>query len=52
MIHLKLLMKSLFSTLDEILNIQTEGRQKRREAELELRSIEDQLKNKLLDFKY
>lgn len=44
--------ESLISTLDEILNIQTEGRQKRREAELELRNIEDQLKNKLLDFKY
>ncbi|MGL5381222.1 toxic anion resistance protein [Clostridium sp.] len=44
--------ESLISTLDEILNIQTEGRQKRREAEAELRVIEDQLKNKLLDFKY
>lgn len=44
--------ESLISTLDEILNIQTEGRQKRREAELELRNIEDQLKNKLLEFKY
>lgn len=44
--------ESLISTLDEILNIQTEGRQKRREAELELKNIEDQLKNKLLDFKY
>ncbi|VYT85208.1 toxic anion resistance protein [Clostridium tertium] len=49
---LKVTNESLISTLDEILNIQTEGRQKRREAELELRSIEDQLKNKLLDFKY
>ena len=44
--------ESLISTLDEILNIQTDGRQKRREAELELRNIEDQLKNKLLEFKY
>ena len=44
--------ESLISTLDEILNIQTEGREKRREAEIELRNIEDQLKNKLLDFKY
>ncbi|MDU5109835.1 MAG: toxic anion resistance protein [Clostridium sp.] len=44
--------ESLISTLDEILNIQTEGRQKRREAEVELRNIEDQLKNKLLEFKY
>lgn len=49
---LKVTNESLISTLDEILNIQTEGRQKRREAELELRSIEDQLKNKLLEFKY
>ena len=44
--------ESLISTLDEILNIQTEGRQKRREAEIELRNIEDQLKNKLINFKY
>ena len=44
--------ESLISTLDEILNIQTEGRQKRREAEAELISIENQLKNKLIEFKY
>ena len=44
--------ESLIYTLDEILNIQTEGRQKRREAEIELRNIEDQLKNKLINFKY
>ena len=43
--------ESLISTLDEILNIQTEGRQKRREAEIELRKIEDQLKDKLINFK-
>ena len=49
---LRITNESLISTLDEILHIQTEGRQKRREAELELRNIEDQLKNKLLDFKY
>lgn len=49
---LKVTNESLISTLDEILRIQTEGRQKRKEAEVELRSIEDQLKNKLLDFKY
>ena len=40
--------QSLISTLDEILNIQNEGRQKRKDAEVQLRSIEDQLKNKLL----
>ena len=49
---LKVTNESLISTLDEILRIQTEGRQKRKEAEVELRSIEDQLKNKLLDFKH
>lgn len=49
---LKVTNESLISTLDEILRIQTEGRQKRKEAEVELRNIEDQLKNKLLDFKY
>lgn len=42
---------SLITTLDEILRIQTEGREKRKEAEMELRGIEDQLKNKLLQFK-
>lgn len=49
---LKVTNESLISTLDEILNIQTEGRQKRKEAEVELRNIENQLKNKLIDFKY
>ena len=44
--------ESLISTLDEILNIQTEGRQKRREAEIELRNIEEQLKDKLINIKY
>ena len=44
--------ESLISTLDEILNIQTEGRQNRREAEIELRNIEEQLKDKLINFKY
>lgn len=43
--------ESLISTLDEILRIQTEGRQKRKESELELRNIEEQLKNKLLNFR-
>lgn len=40
--------ESLISTLDEVLRIQTEGRQKRKEAEAELQSIEEQLKNRLL----
>ena len=48
---LKFTNESLISTLDEILNIQSTGRQKRREAEIELRNIEDKLKNKLLNLK-
>lgn len=43
--------ESLISTLDEVLRIQTEGRQKRKEAEVELKSIEEQLKNRLLNMK-
>lgn len=43
--------QSLISTLDEVLRIQQEGRDKRREAELELGRIEGELKNKLLDIK-
>ena len=41
--------QSLISTLDEVLQIQTEGAQKRREAENELRKIEGELKQKLLE---
>ena len=41
--------QSLISTLDEVLKIQTEGAQKRREAETELRRIEGELKQKLLE---
>ncbi len=41
--------ESLISTLDEVLQIQTEGAQKRREAEQELRRIEGDLKQKLLE---
>jgi uncharacterized protein YaaN involved in tellurite resistance len=43
--------QSLISTLDEVLKIQTEGRQKRREAETELRRIEGELKSKLLELR-
>jgi len=43
--------ESLITTLDEILRIQEEGREKRRNAELELRNIEEQLKNKLLELR-
>ena len=41
--------QSLISTLDEVLQIQTEGRQKRQLAEVELRRIEGELKQKLLE---
>lgn len=40
--------ESLISTLDEVVKIQEEGRQKRREAEAELGRIEGELKNRLL----
>ena len=39
----------LISTLDEVLSIQTEGAQKRKEAEQQLRRIEGELKQKLLE---
>lgn len=41
--------ESLITTLDEVLKIQTEGKQKRHEAEAELAQIENQLKDKLLE---
>ncbi len=40
---------NLISTLDEVLNIQKEGRQKRADAERELQEMEDELKKKLLE---
>ena len=43
--------ENLITTLDEVLRIQDEGRQKRREAEAELAQIEGQLKNKLLEIR-
>lgn len=48
---LKITNESLISTLDEVINIQSEGRQRRREAEAELNRIEIELKNKLLDIR-
>lgn len=45
---LKATNESLISTLDEVMNIQKEGRQKRQEAEAELRAMEQDLKTKLL----
>lgn len=41
--------EKLISTLDEIVTIQEEGRNKRKEAEAELAKIEDSLKAKLLE---
>ena len=40
--------ESLITTLDEVQKIQTEGREKRAQAEIELRNMEDELKKKLL----
>lgn len=45
---LKYTNESLISTLDEVLRIQQEGRQKRQEAEGEMRRMENELKHKLL----
>ena len=41
--------EQLISTLDEVMKIQAEGREKRKLAEQELVQIEDQLKNKILE---
>jgi len=40
--------EDLISTLDEVMQIQTDGRQKRKEAEAELEKIESELKQKLI----
>ena len=40
---------SLISTLDEVMRIQTEGREKRRAAEAEMLNMENELKQKLLE---
>lgn len=45
---LKTTNESLISTLDEVMRIQQEGRQKRREAETEMQRLEGELKQKLL----
>lgn len=41
--------QTLISTLDEVLKIQEEGREKRRNAEAELQKIESEMRNKLLE---
>lgn len=43
--------EALISTLDEVMQIQLDGRQKRREAEIELGRIEEELKQKLLQIR-
>ena len=43
--------ESLLSTLDEVIQIQADGRKQRAEAELELNKIEQELKNKLLSIR-
>ncbi len=40
---------SLISTLDEVMKIQAEGRQRRRTAEVEMQHMEEELKQKLLE---
>ena len=43
--------KQLIDTMDEMLTIQREGKEKRRAAEEELKNIESELKAKLLEFR-
>ena len=48
---LKATNESLISTLDEVMKIQEEGRQRRYEAEVEIQRLENDLKQKLLQMK-
>lgn len=48
---LKATNESLISTLDEVMQIQEDGRRKRQEAEVELRKMEQELKDKLLQIR-
>lgn len=41
--------QTLINTLDEVLKIQNEGREKRKNAEVELQKIEKEMRDKLLD---
>ena len=43
--------ESLITTFDEVLKIQADGREKRKEAELELQRLENDLKEKMLEIK-
>ena len=42
----------LIQTLDDVMRIQKEGREKRQAAELEMRKMEEDLKNKLLEIQH
>ena len=46
---LKATNQSLISTLDEVMKIQADGREKRRIAEQEMQNMENELKQKLLE---
>ncbi|MFD1414288.1 toxic anion resistance protein [Oceanobacillus jeddahense] len=48
---LKQTQEKLMSTIEETLQIQSDGRKKRNDAEKELISMEEELKNKMLEFK-
>lgn len=41
--------KMLIDTMDEVLTIQQQGREKRRSAEAELATIENELREKMLE---
>ena len=47
--HLNPDLDDLISTIDEVMQIQDEGRQKREEAQIVLQKMEDDLKNKLME---
>ncbi|UJL46263.1 toxic anion resistance protein [Virgibacillus sp. NKC19-16] len=48
---LKKTQEDLITTIEETMNIQTEGREKRQQAEKEIASMENELKGKLLELK-
>ena len=48
---LKYTNQQLIETLEEVNRIQSDGREKRRQAETELRQIEGELRQKLLDIR-
>ena len=50
--HYRKQTESLISTFDEVMNIQREGREKRRAAEAEMYRLEGELKQKLLQINY